>query len=102
MEKKDEKEVVKRPMENYEDDLIVYATERLCDTTTTDDDKEMTKDLIYHATHILWQLDFKQTCGFMANVEDLMDEFGERFGGKYESVVCDCCQEKLDNGELDP
>ena len=88
-----------RSMENYEEDFLTYSVERMCDQKTTKDDREMTKDLLYHASHIIYMFSFKEVVGFMANAEDLMNEFENNFGSRYDRA-CDCCKDKIEKGEL--
>ena len=91
-----------RPIENFEQDFIEYAVNRLS-LNEKEDDIELTKDSIYHALHLLWQFgdtdrDYRFLIGFLSNVYDFYEEFEEKFGGRYETV-CECCKDKLDKGE---
>ncbi len=100
MKKKEETKL--RPLENFEDDFIEYAVNRLS-LNEKDDDIELTKDSIFHALHLLWQFgdtdrDYRFLIGFLSNVYDFYEEFEEKFGGRYETV-CECCKDKLDKGE---
>ncbi len=101
MKKKEETKL--RPLENFEDDFIEYAVNRLS-LNEKDDDIELTKDSIFHALHLLWQFgssdrDYRFLIGFLSNVYDFYEEFEEKFGDRYEKNCCTCCQEKLDKGE---
>ena len=99
MKKKVENKKELRSMENYEEDFLTYSVERMCDQKATKDDREMTKDLLYHASHIIYMFSFKEVVGFMANAEDLMNEFEDKFGSRYDRA-CECCREKIEKGEL--
>lgn len=92
-----------RPLDNWEDDFIEYAVNRL--SLEEGEEKELTKDSIYHALHLLWQFDstgtgYKYLIGFLSNVYDFYAEFENKFGDRYDTT-CDCCKEKLENG-VDP
>ena len=105
MEEETEKVDVKklRPLENFEDDFIEYAVARLS-LNEKEDDIDLTKDSIFHALHLLWQFgssdrDYRFLIGFLSNVYDFYEEFGEKFGDRYDTA-CECCREKIDKGEI--
>ena len=100
MEENEEKITVKklRPLENYEEDFGEYFINRVSPNCSIDD-KLITQDLVHHAFHILVNSDFRETIGFITNVSDILDEFEEKFGDRYDRVCDDCC-EKIENGEL--
>jgi len=92
-----EKKKELRPVENFEEDLLSYAYERL--KSKSEVEEETTKDALYHAVHILWTFDIRDAMSLILNMESIMDEFEEKFGDRYDTT-CDCCKEKLENGEL--
>ncbi len=99
---KKKEETKLRPLENFEDDFIEYAVNRLS-LNEKEDDIELTKDSIFHALHLLWQFgdtdrDYRFLIGFLSNVYDFYEEFEDKFGDRYEAVY-ECCQDKLDKGE---
>ena len=76
MEEETEKVDVKklRPLENFEDDFIIYCINRLS-LNEKEDDIDLTKDSIFHALHLLWQFgssdrDYRFLIGFLSNVYD--------------------------------
>lgn len=87
-----------RPLENFEDDFSEYFVNRMS-PNCLDDDKALTKELVWNAFHILVNFDFRETIGFMTNVSDILDEFQEKFGDRYDNA-CEDCREKLDKGEI--
>lgn len=86
-----------RPFENFEEDFVEYCTNRL--GSDWKEDEEMVRDQIFHAFHILMMLNFRQTVGFLSNVDLYLCEFQEKFGGRYYQA-CGECEEKIQKGEI--
>ena len=91
MEEETEKVDVKklRPLENYEEDFGEYFINRMTPNCTRDD-RDLTKELVWYAFKILVNFDFRETIGFMTNVSDMLDEFEQKFGGRYDKTCKGC------------
>lgn len=87
-----------RPLENFEDDFAEYFINRMS-PNCSEEDKELTKEVVWHAFHILMNFDFRETIGFIMNVSDILDEFHEKFGGRYDNA-CENCRGKINAGEI--
>jgi len=101
MEEETEKVDIKklRPLENYEDDFGEYFINRMS-PNCPDDERVMTKELVWNAFQILVNFDFRETIGFISNVSDILDEFQKKFGDRYDHA-CSCCRDKINKGELE-
>lgn len=88
-----------RPIENYEKDFSEYFINRMSPNCKNDEDRLITKELVWNAFNILVNFDFRETVGFITNVSDLLDEFENNFGNRYDRA-CSSCREKLDKGEI--
>ncbi len=87
----------KRPMENYHDDFLEYAKNRLL-AYSGDLEDESVEDIAFHCFHLLSNFDVRDTIKSVLNVEDILEEFENKFGDRYDKT-CSCCKEKLENGE---
>ena len=97
MEEETEKIDVKklRPLENYEEDFGEYFVNRMT-PNCTQYDRDLTKELVWDAFHILTNFDFRETIGFITNVSDMLDEFEQKFGNRYDKT-CGGCSGKIEN-----
>jgi len=103
IKKKADKKLKKGTLEDLQEDLNKYCTERLLNYT--DSWKEMGQktvaDLVWHGTNILWVLQQRDTIKFCVNIDEIAGEFRCKFGDKY-NLVCTCkeCQVKKTDTEL--
>ncbi len=88
----------KRSMDNYHDDFLEYAKNRLL-AYSGDLQGEEVEDVAYHSFHLLMNFDVRNAITTLLNVEEIMEEFENKFGDRYDRTCCDCCKEKLENGE---
>lgn len=86
-----------RPIRNYHDDFLEYAKNRL-KAYSGDLEDDSVEDVVLHSFHLLLNFDVRDAIKAIINVEEIMEEFEEKFGGRYDRT-CDCCKEKLDKEE---
>ena len=104
IKKKADKKLKKGTLEDLQEDLNKYCTERLLNYT--DSWKEMGQktvaDLVWHGTNILWVLQQRDTIKFCVNIDEIAEEFRCKFGDRY-NLICTCkeCQVKKTDTALE-
>lgn len=91
------KENEKRPMDNYHDDFIIYAKNRLM-AYSGDLEDVTVEDIAFHSFHLLLNFDVRDAIKAIINVEEIMEEFENKFGDRYDKR-CSSCGDKLKNNE---
>jgi len=94
------KEVKKKSVEEYYDDLVEYIAHRILLSINAVDDEETVKDIKTYVDCTLYLLmndgSIKDTISRIIHIDDLSREFEDTFGDRYNSTF-NCCQNKIDN-----
>lgn len=85
----------KKSLEDLQEDLLKYVTNELLNYT--DSWKEMgekiVEDLSWHGINILWYLHKRNAVKLCVKMEELFDEFKDKFGDRYDmDCTCDECK----------
>ena len=104
IKKKADKKLKKGTLENLQEDLNKYCTERLLNYTPSwkEMGQKTVADLVWHATNILWVLQQRDAIKFCVNIDEIAEEFRCKFGDKY-NLTCTCkeCIDKKTDTELE-
>ena len=104
IKKKADKKLKKGTLEDLQEDLNKYCTDKLWNYTNSwkEMKEEVVSDLVWHGTNIIWLLHQRDTIKFCVNIDEIAEEFRCKFGDKY-NLACTCkeCQVKKTGEELE-
>lgn len=93
----EEKKVVKKTLDDYHDDIVNYISQRILLSINATEDKEIVEGTEAYVDAVLFLLigdeSIKETLHRVISIDDLKEEFNDKFGNRYD-LDCNCCGNK--------